>query len=105
LLVRSSDAGVVIGKGGNGFKELRALGVALEMDREDVTPGERLLTVTGGALAVSAAVNTVIAKLSARSGTTSAAAVDTVVAKLSAYALIGSLMCNQLVMRKRVSEN
>lgn len=63
LLVPTNGAGVIIGKGGAGFRELRALGVAVEMAREEVSVAERMLSVTGPALAVSAAVNTVVAKL------------------------------------------
>lgn len=65
LLVPSNSAGVIIGKGGNGLKELRSLGVTVDMAREDVAPGERLLTTTGPAQAVSVAVNTVVAKMCA----------------------------------------
>jgi predicted RNA-binding protein YlqC (UPF0109 family) len=65
LLVPSTEAGKIIGKAGNGFKELRALGVTVDMQREDVAPGERLLSTTGPAQAVSVAINTVVAKLAA----------------------------------------
>ena len=66
VLCHTSKAGSIIGKGGSGLRELRSLGVAVDMPRDDVGVGERLLSITGPVPAACAAVSTVLSKLTSQ---------------------------------------
>jgi len=63
VLCPTTRVGAIIGKGGAGLRDLRSLGVTVDMPRDDVGIGERLLTLSGPATCVCTAVGLVLEKL------------------------------------------
>ena len=59
MLIKSGTAGRVIGREGAGLRSLRALGVSVDLPREEHLPGERVCTINGPPLAVAQAVASV----------------------------------------------
>jgi len=64
LLIPKQVAGRVVGKGGAGLKDIRALGLKVDMTRDEPIPGDRLLRLTGEALCVSSAIHNVLLLMS-----------------------------------------
>jgi len=63
LPLPSEAVGTIIGRSGGGLKSLRELGIALELPREEVVIGWRMLSISGPSHSVIAAVGTVFGKL------------------------------------------
>ena len=59
MLIKSGTEGRVIGREGAGLRRLRALGVSVDLPREEHLPGERVCTINGPPLAVAQAVASV----------------------------------------------
>jgi len=66
VLFPSQLAGQVIGKGGAGLRTIRDMGLTVDMPREDVGMGVRVLTLAGPGPARAAAAGTVMSKLAAK---------------------------------------
>jgi len=64
MLLPTHCVGLLVGKGGAGLRELKAgAGVTIELQKEEIVPGERMLTLSGSALQVVTAMERVLAIL------------------------------------------
>lgn len=68
VLLSSDVVGSVVGRSGAGLRALRETGIALELPREEVVPGWRLLSLSGPGPSITVAVSSVCAKLAEACG-------------------------------------